>query len=78
VNLQDVLIWAFRQNYHADCMNAAVHTAPVRYSPLTFRLAEHIAEQRRFSKQDLPSPQILPEVYAVLIDLGEYEEDPGR
>ena len=35
------IVWqAFRHFVHLDESNAAIHAAPVRYSPLTFRLAE--------------------------------------
>jgi hypothetical protein len=36
----DTLMWSFTFHYHRDKMNAAVHCAPVRFSELTFRLAE--------------------------------------
>jgi hypothetical protein len=39
MNLQEVLLHAFRQNFHLDHSNASIHCSTVRYSPLTFRLA---------------------------------------
>ncbi len=78
MSIDETLIWAFSQNFHFDLANAAVHCAPPRYSPLTFRLAEAIDEERDRRGAPAPSPIILPEVYAVLSDRGLYEEDPGR
>ena len=71
--METLLYQCFRHFYHLDQSNAAVHMAPVRYSPITFRLAEAI--------QDLVtevSNDIYPDVYGVLLDLGAYEEDKGR
>jgi hypothetical protein len=68
MDLSDVLMWSFQQNYHADHMNAAIHCAPVRFSPLTFRLAEALQEARIIG----------PEMQDVLTDRGRYQEDPGR
>ena len=73
MDLVDTLHWAFRQNFHADQMNAAVHCAPVRYSPLTFRLAEQIKDYAEKNGDDLH-----PDVFSVIIDKGHYREDPGR
>src|SRR5262245_20366830 len=39
-DLEFVLYQAFLKMYHEDRANAAMHCAEVRYSPLTFRLAE--------------------------------------
>lgn len=37
------VLWAcFMQNYYLDQSNAEVRMAPVRFSPLTRRLAEHV------------------------------------
>lgn len=69
----EVLAWAFRQNFHADHMNASIHCAPVRYSPLTFRLAEQIEHAGAVIDADHYS-----DVYTVLLDKGAYAEDPGR
>lgn len=60
--------WAFLHFYHADCANSAIHTAPVRFSPLTFRLAEALWG-------------LTPdggEIGEVLAHRGSYPEDPGR
>lgn len=72
-DLVELLVWCFRQNFHLDHSNACVHTAPVRYSPLTFRLAERI--QREGVRIDNEHYQ---DVYTVLLDKGLYEEDKGR
>ncbi len=61
--------FAFEQNYHADKSNAAIHCSPVRFSPLTFRLAEILTDTA--FKYD-------PGVQEVLQDLGSYPEDKGR
>lgn len=57
-----------RHFYHLDHSNAAVHTAPVRYSPITFRLAEALTAAREGSAL----------VAHVMADRGAYEEDKGR
>jgi putative IMPACT (imprinted ancient) family translation regulator len=69
---ETVLYHAFKQAYHLDHSNAAVHCAQVRYSPLTFRLAEQL--------QDIKGPDgtLTSEVVAVLKDKGAYVEDSGR
>lgn len=69
----EVLLWAFKHVYHADLMNAAMHCAEVRYSPITFRLAE--ALHRHWGEL---TPSQMSFVLPVLADKGAYEEDPGR
>ena len=71
-SLLDALYQAFLHVYHADKSNAAMHCAPVRYSPITFRLAEQIDQLQPTSNE------VLPDVYWVMKDRGEYEEDAGR
>jgi hypothetical protein len=71
----DHVLWeCFRHFVHLDEANAAIHFAPVRYSPLTFRLAEHLAP--------IPSEWLTPPddylLRNVLNHLGAYEEDRGR
>lgn len=78
IDLIDLLYQCFQHFYHLDCANAPIHTAPVRYSPITFRLAEAIDNQLLVSHQPLPSPQVYSDVYTVMLDRGEYEEDKGR
>jgi hypothetical protein len=63
--------WAFEHFYHADKANATMHTAEVRFSPITFRLAEALSERLH----DTEWPQGL---YEVMAARGQYEEDPGR
>ena len=65
--------WAFLHFKYADESNAAMHTAPVRYSPITFRLAEALTAECERSEVDTPD-----EVRAVMKHRGEYEEDRGR
>ena len=72
MTLETVLYHCFKQNYHADHANAAIHCASVRYSPLTFRLAEHLQDVRG------PESTLTTEVVAVLKDKGVYAEDAGR
>jgi hypothetical protein len=69
--LHEIMWHALRQNYHLDCSNAAIHCAPVRYSPLTFRIAEYLWNH-------FPSYRHRIELANVAVDLGSYEEDPGR
>ena len=71
---EEVLWHSFKKLYHEDHANAAMHCAPVRYSPLTFRLAEAV-ERATKATVDWDT---YPEVYAVLLDRGLYREDPGR
>ena len=70
--LKVVLFYAFLKMFHEDHANAAMHCAPVRYSPLTFRLAESINDLTPVDRD------VYSEVYTVLLDKGVYEEDPGR
>ena len=72
MTLETTLYHAFKQAYHMDHANASVHCAQVRYSPLTFRLAEHLQAMKG------PDSTLTPEVVAVLRDRGVYAEDPGR
>jgi hypothetical protein len=68
----DQLIWhSFQQNYHADHSNAAIHCAPVRYSPITFRLCEYMWD-------NFPSYQVNDDLRDVWFDRKQYEEDRGR
>lgn len=69
--IEEIVWHCFRQNYHLDYANAAVHTALVRFSPLTFRLAEYIWET-------FPSYRSDERLHEVWLDRGEYEEDTGR
>lgn len=66
--LEQAADWALVHFVHADQANAAMHCAPVRYSPITFRLAESL------DKLGVKTT----EVVAVMADKGRYDEDPGR
>jgi hypothetical protein len=59
---------AFLHFYHMDTANACMHVADVRFSPLTFRLAEALQDVTLDSG----------EIEEVLAHRGRYEEDPGR
>lgn len=61
--------YAFVHFYHQDCAHAAVHCSGVRFSPLTFRLAEMLEDM---------GLDIGQEQFHVLSHRGSYEEDPGR
>jgi hypothetical protein len=72
----DQVLWeCFRHFIHLDESNAAMHTAPVRYSPITFRVAEHLAP---ILKRDWLSPDGRYQLQQVVNHLGAYEEDKGR
>lgn len=72
MSLDNVLWHCFCMAYHQDHANAAMHCAPVRYSPITFRLAEQINDHTPVDTD------VYSEVYSVLLDRGEYPEDAGR
>lgn len=65
-----VLDWCFMYFFHMDHSNAAIHNALVRYSPITFRLAQALNEATGTGSPD--------EVAEVLAHLGAYPEDKGR
>lgn len=68
---------AFLHVYYEDRANAAMHCATVRYSPITFRLAECLRVDERQS--DLAAGSLsFAELVAVWSDVGAYPEDPGR
>ena len=70
--LREAALWALHHFEAMDCANAAVHCSPVRYSPVTFRLA-------RALKDSWPSNEdITEEMHRVLHHEGMYKEDPGR
>ncbi len=71
-NMLDPVQWAFLQNYHLDKSNACVHCAPVRFSPITFRL--YAAVMNLWD----PDDDITAEMAEVRAHLGKYEEDKGR
>lgn len=67
----DALYWACKHLIHADKANACIHTAPVRYSPLTFRLVQLLVALE-------PDYQASDEISEVLRHLGSYDQDMGR
>jgi hypothetical protein len=67
-DLASAALWALRHLATADQSNAAMHCAEVRFSPITFRLAEALHELGYES----------PDVLMVMSHKGKYEEDPGR
>jgi len=73
MSTNDVLWFAFLKMYHEDHANAAMHCATVRYSPLTFRLAEALD-----ALEVQHSNEVLIELHTVLLDLHTYAEDHGR
>lgn len=68
----EAVLWAFEHFYHLDKANACIHCSPVRFSPITFRLAEVL--QRGWPEGE----DWTQEMAEVLHDLGKYTEDPGR
>ena len=70
--LIEAATWAF-QNFEAlDRANAAIHCAPVRYSPITFRLADAL------NAVWPEGEDITEEMARVRAHVGMYEQDPGR
>lgn len=64
--------WAFEFLYHTDKANAAMHTSPVKFSPITFRLAETLLAVWNGDED------ITQELAEVRAHMGKYEEDIGR
>ena len=63
-----VLADCLRYFAHRDESNAALHGSQVRYSPITFRIAEAL------TASDRPSHL----AFDVMSHAGRYEEDRGR
>jgi hypothetical protein len=64
--------WSFLHFYSMDKANACMHCAPVRFSPITFRLWE-------FLRDAMPLLSIhSPEFREVGDHIDKYEEDRGR
>jgi hypothetical protein len=68
----DTLMWSFLQNYHLDKANACIHCAPVRFSPITFRLYQALEGLIPTDVEETP------EMAEVRLHLGAYKEDKGR
>lgn len=64
-----LLLGCFQYFYHNDCANAAIHCADVRFSPITFKLAEALKDNDYGN---------LTGVLHVLGHRGHYELDHGR
>jgi hypothetical protein len=75
VNANDPLVaaahHALRHFVHTDEASAAMHCAGVRYSPITFRLAEALAPISE-------ALSMTTEVARVMAHVGQYAEDTGR
>lgn len=71
MTLSEVLYQSLRHFVHLDEANAAIHCAEVRYSPITFRLAEELEQAGGQYSGDQA-------VVRVIAHLGKYEEDKGR
>jgi hypothetical protein len=69
--LEEVLWHTFEYFYHLDKGNACIHVSVVRFSPITFRLAEHLWS-------DFRSMRVNEMLREVILDSGQYEEDKGR
>jgi hypothetical protein len=76
MRLVDLLHQCLRHFIHLDESNAAIHCAPVRYSPITFRLAQELDAQIN-STGESPDDHDLT-VARVLAHVGQYDEDSGR
>jgi hypothetical protein len=70
--LMEAALWAFEHFEAIDRANACMHCAPVRYSPITFRL------QRALRTAWIPGEDYTEEMMRVYSHDGAYEEDPGR
>lgn len=68
VTQTEALRWCLQYFRRLDEANAAIHCAPVRYSPLTFRIAQALAAAGHDDEL----------VTGVLAHLGLYAEDAGR
>jgi len=75
--LNEVLFQCLRHFVHLDESNAAIHCSPVRYSPITFRLAEQLASLPT-DDNEIEAPFVDPFVGKVLAHVGQYDEDTGR
>lgn len=73
MTLNDVLFQCLRHFAHMDESNAAMHCAAVRYSPITFRLAEELmAQSSALTEEDDGT------ISRVMSHVGQYAEDTGR
>lgn len=72
-DLGGAALWAFEHFEATDRANAKIHCAPVRYSPITFRLARALRDAATDCGED-----VTEEVVTVLAHDGTYAEDRGR
>lgn len=70
--VDDVMLWCFDYFFHMDKANACMHNAPVKFSPITFRLMDSLMETWN------PDKDITQEMAEVRYHKGQYELDPGR
>lgn len=76
----DGVLWSCLLYFaHTDHANAAIHRAPVRYSPITFSVANWL---KILSDQDgnlrPPDDEAASLLETVLADFGAYSLDHGR
>lgn len=70
--MMEAALWAFDHFYHMDKANASMHLAPVKFSPITFRLAYVLLDAWNDDED------ITQELAEVREHIGKYELDPGR
>ena len=66
------LLWMFEYLYHLDKSNACIHCSPVKFSPLTFRVALMLLAAWN------PDEDITQELAEVRSHIDTYELDQGR
>lgn len=71
-----VLAHVLRHFAYTDRANAAIHSAEVRYSPITFDVARLI--HAHYNPSILPDVEDVQLLFDVLGHDGRYELDPGR
>ena len=79
--MSDVLWWCLLHFAMTDEANAAIHTTPVRYSPITFRIVEALTFTDRGGNERpiRPLNDAAAELWQrVSNHLGQYPEDAGR
>ena len=70
--LREAALWALEHFEALDQANAKIHCAPVRYSPITFRLAVALKDSWDINED------ISEEMARVLHHRDKYELDVGR
>lgn len=68
----DAIQWSFLYFFHMDKANACMHCAPVKFSPITFRLFDALSGL--WSEDE----DITQEMAEVRDHRGTYDLDPGR